>query len=175
MRKPQSVGVANYERVCVRNIYAVCELTDGLIKDAVARELSRNGQVFILFNRVGGIENFAKRVSALVPEAKVDYAHGRMSAEQLEDKIGRFYSKEYNVLVSTIVSHFFYVSVLFIAEYISRSSYLQIAQNDLDKLIRGVEENYGAMPTGCRYLFELSLIRNLALVNLLTKTFDAFE
>ncbi len=81
----------------------VCELSDALIKDAVSRELARNGQVFILFNRVKGIENFAQRVSVLVPEAKVDYAHGRMNGEQIEDKIGRFYSKEYDVLVSTTI------------------------------------------------------------------------
>ncbi|MDE6276075.1 MAG: transcription-repair coupling factor [Clostridia bacterium] len=81
----------------------VCELSDALITDAVNRELARGGQVFILYNRVKGIENFAKRVSVLAPEAKVDYAHGQMSAEQLEDKIGRFYAKEYDVLVSTTI------------------------------------------------------------------------
>ena len=81
----------------------VCELSDALISDAVNRELARNGQVFILFNRVNGIENFAKRVSALVPEARVDYAHGRMSPEMIEDKIGRFYSRDYDVLVSTTI------------------------------------------------------------------------
>lgn len=81
----------------------VCELSDGLIADAVTRELARGGQVFILYNRVNGIENFASKVSSLVPQAKVDYAHGRMSADMLEDKIGRFYSKEYDVLVSTTI------------------------------------------------------------------------
>lgn len=81
----------------------VCELNDALISDAVNRELARDGQVFILFNRVNGIENFAKKVAASVPEARVDYAHGKMSAEQLEDKIGRFYAKDYDVLVSTTI------------------------------------------------------------------------
>lgn len=81
----------------------VCELSDGLIIDAVTRELARGGQVYILYNRVNGIENFAEKVKALVPDAKVDFAHGRMSAETLEDKIGRFYDKEYDVLVSTTI------------------------------------------------------------------------
>ncbi len=81
----------------------VCELGDGLIVDAVTRELGRGGQVYILYNRVNGIESFTQKVKALVPHARVDYAHGRMSAEQLEDKIGRFYSKEYDVLVSTTI------------------------------------------------------------------------
>ena len=81
----------------------VCELSDGLIVDAVTRELARNGQVYILYNRVGGIENFAQRIKDLVPHARVDYAHGRMSAETLEDKISRFYDKEYDVLVSTTI------------------------------------------------------------------------
>lgn len=71
----------------------VCELSDGLITDSVNRELARGGQVFILYNRVQGIESFTRRISALVPEARVDFAHGQMSAQQLEDKIGRFYSK----------------------------------------------------------------------------------
>lgn len=81
----------------------VCELSDGLIVDAVNRELARGGQVFILYNRVGGIEKFAWRVASLVPEAKVDYAHGRMTPEQLEDKISGFYDKKFNVLVSTTI------------------------------------------------------------------------
>lgn len=81
----------------------VCELTDALIVDAVGRELARSGQVFILYNRVNGIESFTQRVKELLPEARIDYAHGQMSAEQLEDKIGRFYSKEYDVLVSTTI------------------------------------------------------------------------
>lgn len=81
----------------------VCELSDGLITDSVNRELARGGQVFILYNRVQGIESFTRRISALVPEARVDFAHGQMSAQQLEDKIGRFYSKEYDVLVSTTI------------------------------------------------------------------------
>ena len=69
----------------------------------MTRELGRGGQVYILYNRVNGIESFTQKVKALVPHARVDYAHGRMSAEQLEDKIGRFYSKEYDVLVSTTI------------------------------------------------------------------------
>lgn len=81
----------------------VCELSDGLIVDAVSRELARDGQVFILYNRVGGIDKFAARVASLVPQAKVDYAHGRMTAEELEDKISGFYDKKYNVLVSTTI------------------------------------------------------------------------
>lgn len=81
----------------------VCELSDGLIVDAVTRELARNGQVFILYNRVSGIDKFASKVASLVPQAKVDYAHGRMSPEELEERISKFYDKEYNVLVSTTI------------------------------------------------------------------------
>lgn len=81
----------------------VCELSDGLIVDAVTRELARDGQVFILYNRVSGIDKFASKVASLVPQAKVDYAHGRMSPEELEERISKFYDKEYNVLVSTTI------------------------------------------------------------------------
>ncbi|MDE6189215.1 MAG: transcription-repair coupling factor, partial [Clostridia bacterium] len=81
----------------------VCELSDGLIVDAITREMERGGQTYVLFNRINGIEKFAQRIKDLVPNAKVDYAHGRMSAEVLEDKIGRFYDKDYDVLVSTTI------------------------------------------------------------------------
>ena len=81
----------------------VCELSDGLIVDAITRELARDGQVFVLYNRVSGIEKFAGKIASLVPQAKVDYAHGRMTPEELEEKISKFYDKEYNVLVSTTI------------------------------------------------------------------------
>ena len=79
------------------------ELTDGLIKDAVERELARNGQVYILFNRVQGIDNFADHVRDVVPSANVIVGHGQMDSRDLEDAIIKFYNKEANVLICTTI------------------------------------------------------------------------
>ena len=82
---------------------SVVELTPALLEDAIKRELGRGGQVFILFNDIQKIERFASDVQALVPEAKVIFAHGKMANIELEDKITKFYSKEANVLVCTTI------------------------------------------------------------------------
>lgn len=81
----------------------VTELTDGLIKDAVEREIARGGQVFILYNRVVGIEKFAEHIKELVPAASVIIGHGQMEAHELEDNIMKFYNREANVLVCTTI------------------------------------------------------------------------
>ncbi|MEG1608669.1 MAG: helicase-related protein, partial [Clostridia bacterium] len=82
---------------------SVTELTSGLLQDAITRELSRGGQVYILYNRVDSIEKIACRAQELVPEAKVVVAHGQMETKQLEDRINAFYNKEANVLVCTTI------------------------------------------------------------------------
>lgn len=81
----------------------VTELSDALVKDAITKELSREGQTFVLFNRVEGIENFASYVKQLVPEARVTFAHGQMPEKTLEQRVLAFYRKEYDVLVSTTI------------------------------------------------------------------------
>ncbi len=62
----------------------VVEKNDMLTKEAIYKELSRNGQIFYLYNNVKGIENEAAHISKLVPEARVCYAHGQMSKTELE-------------------------------------------------------------------------------------------
>lgn len=81
----------------------VTELTNGLLKDAISREISRGGQVYVLFNRVSGIEEFAERVRQLVPEAKLVVGHGQMNSAQLEDSVNKFYNGEANVFVCTTI------------------------------------------------------------------------
>lgn len=81
----------------------VVEQSDGLIRDAIIREIARDGQVFVLFNRVDRIYAFAKTVSDLVPDAKVLVAHGQMEERKLEENIMRFYDGEFNVLVTTTI------------------------------------------------------------------------
>jgi transcription-repair coupling factor (superfamily II helicase) len=81
----------------------VMELDPELIREAIKRELARDGQVYYVYNRVNNIEEITRQVSALVPEAVVEYAHGQMSARQIEDIMYRFINKEIDVLVSTTI------------------------------------------------------------------------
>ncbi len=81
----------------------VVEETETLIRDAVIREISRGGQVFILYNRVETISTFTGRICEIIPEAKVTYAHGRMEKNMLENNVFSFYRGEKNVLVTTTI------------------------------------------------------------------------
>lgn len=74
-----------------------------LLAQAVRNELSRGGQAFYVYNRIEGIEERAQRLHALVPEARIAVAHGRMRPEQLERTMARFVSGEHDILVSTAI------------------------------------------------------------------------
>jgi transcription-repair coupling factor (superfamily II helicase) len=81
----------------------VVEESETLIRDACIRELSRGGQVFILYNRVESISSFAGRIADIIPEGKVCYAHGRMDRDALEGSVFSFYRGETNILVTTTI------------------------------------------------------------------------
>ena len=81
----------------------VVEETETLIRDACIKELSRGGQVFILYNRVETISSFAGRIAEIIPEGKVCYAHGRMDRDTLENSVFSFYRGEKNILVTTTI------------------------------------------------------------------------
>lgn len=89
------------ERLPVQ-VYVV-EETEALIRDAVIRELSREGQAFILYNRVSSIHGFANKIAGIIPEAKITVAHGQMDERALEDSIMEFFSGRSNVLISTTI------------------------------------------------------------------------
>ncbi|SES81526.1 transcription-repair coupling factor [Hymenobacter actinosclerus] len=72
-----------------------------LIRDAVAREIKRGGQVFFVHNRVKDIEELAGMIVRLVPDARVTYIHGQMEGDKLEKRMMKFVDGEYDVLVST--------------------------------------------------------------------------
>lgn len=74
-----------------------------LIKDAIELELKRGGQAFYLFNRVKGIEKTYEDLAKLLPSARVDFAHGQMDEEKLEEKMLKFYRGETQVLVTTTI------------------------------------------------------------------------
>ena len=81
----------------------VLEHDDGIIAEAIRRELRRGGQVFYLHNRVESIERCGARLASLVPEAKIAIAHGKMSENELSDIWQRMLEQEINLLVSTTI------------------------------------------------------------------------
>ena len=81
----------------------VLEYDQEVIKEAITRELERNGQVFYLFNNVERIIQKADEISNLVPEAKVVYAHGQMTGHEIENIMEEFIEGKTNVLVCTTI------------------------------------------------------------------------
>lgn len=81
----------------------VLEYDEEVIKEAITKELERGGQVFYLFNNVEGIERKANEILNLLPEAKVSFAHGKMSGNELEAIMLDFINGETNVLVCTTI------------------------------------------------------------------------
>ena len=74
-----------------------------IIKDAVYKELSRNGQVFILYNNVSGMQQKQNELQKLIPEARIVYIHGQMEKDVIEDVMIRFINKEYDILLCTTI------------------------------------------------------------------------
>lgn len=74
-----------------------------IIKDAIYKELSRNGQIFILYNRVEDMESKKKELEELVPGVKIVMAHGKMSKYELEDVMNKFINGEYDILLCTTI------------------------------------------------------------------------
>ena len=81
----------------------VLEYDTEVVKEAITKELERNGQVFYLYNNVESIPKKAMEIQELVPEAKVEFAHGKMTGRELEDIMERFVKQEINVLVCTTI------------------------------------------------------------------------
>ncbi len=74
-----------------------------VIKDAIYKELSRNGQAFILYNKVDSIESKVREINELVPDAKINYAHGQMTKTELENIMLDFIAHKFDVLVCTTI------------------------------------------------------------------------
>src|SRR5690606_30680323 len=74
---------------------------EGIIRDAISRELKRGGQVFFVHNRVSDIDSVANTIYKLVPDCRIGVAHGQMEGDRLEKVMVKFIDGEYDVLVST--------------------------------------------------------------------------
>ncbi len=81
----------------------VLEENKAIIKDAIYKELSRNGQVFILYNDIENMEQKVLQIHSLVPEAKILSAHGRMNKTEIENIMNSFINKEADILICTTI------------------------------------------------------------------------
>jgi len=88
-RRPIKTFVARYDEL--------------VIKEAITRELQRGGQAFLVHNRVQSIQEMARKVEKLAPQARIAVAHGQMPAKQLEEIMVRFVNREIDVLVCTTI------------------------------------------------------------------------
>ena len=81
----------------------VSKYDEDLIRNAILKELNRGGQVYFLHNQIYDIDNVAKRLKSIVPEARIVVAHGRMRPHILEDAMNKFIDREADVLLSTTI------------------------------------------------------------------------
>ena len=96
------IATAPSRRLAVKTF--VSPLANGVIREAVLRELKRGGQVFFLHNEVDTIENMREKLAELVPEARIGVAHGQLRERELEQVMRDFLQQRFNVLLcSTII------------------------------------------------------------------------
>ena len=101
MRDLSIIATAPAKRLSVKTF--VRQSDPALIKEAILRELLRGGQVYYLHNEVKTIEQTAKELGELIPEARIGIGHGQMRERELEQVMSDFYHKRFNVLVSTTI------------------------------------------------------------------------
>ena len=81
----------------------VMDESDAIIRDAIYKEMSRGGQVFILYNNVQNIERKVNKIQSLVPDARIEYAHGQLSKNDLENRMIDFIDHKYDILICTTI------------------------------------------------------------------------
>ncbi len=81
----------------------VVRFSEEIIRDAIRYEISRNGQVFFVHNRIENIKEVAGMIQRLVPDAKIGIGHGQMEGKKLEQLMLAFMNNEFDVLVSTTI------------------------------------------------------------------------
>ncbi len=101
LRELSIIATPPSRRLAVKTF--VKERNDVLLKEAMLREIKRGGQIFYLHNEVKSIEKTAEEIEKLLPEARVQSAHGQMPEKQLESIMLDFYHRRFNVLVCTTI------------------------------------------------------------------------
>ncbi len=84
-------------------ITTVSEFNEEMIIEAIRKELQRNGQIFFVHNNIQSISKMARKLQQLVPEVKLEVAHGQMNENDLEQVMYRFFNKEFDLLVCTTI------------------------------------------------------------------------
>ena len=95
------IATAPSKRLAVKTF--VAKFSDGVIREAVLRELKRGGQIFFLHNEVDTIDNMREKLAALLPEARIGLAHGQMRERDLEHVMRDFYQQRFNILLCTTI------------------------------------------------------------------------
>jgi len=95
------IATAPQRRLSIKTF--VAQASDGIIREAVLRELKRGGQVYFLHNEVETIANVAEKLATLLPEARIRVAHGQMNERELEAVMRDFYQQRFNVLLCTTI------------------------------------------------------------------------
>jgi transcription-repair coupling factor (superfamily II helicase) len=95
------IATAPQRRLSIKTF--VAQTSNGIIREAVLRELKRGGQVYFLHNEVDTIANMAEKLNALLPEARIRVAHGQMGERDLEQVMRDFYQQRFNVLLCTTI------------------------------------------------------------------------
>ncbi|MBI3478819.1 MAG: transcription-repair coupling factor, partial [Nitrosomonadales bacterium] len=95
------IATAPQRRLSIKTF--VAQASNGVIREAVLRELKRGGQVYFLHNEVDTIANIAEKLEALLPEARIRVAHGQMNERDLEQVMRDFYQQRFNVLLCTTI------------------------------------------------------------------------
>ncbi|HPG60300.1 MAG TPA: helicase-related protein, partial [Candidatus Wallbacteria bacterium] len=100
-RDISTINTPPAERLPVKTF--VLRYSEDVVREAITRELMRRGQVYYVHNRIDTISSVVSKISALVPGARVRFAHGQMDEKQLEKIMVDFYDREFDVLVSTTI------------------------------------------------------------------------
>ena len=101
IRDISNLTTAPVDRMAVTT--RVCRFDGDLIRQAIVRELNRNGQVFFVHNRVYNIKSMADRIQRIVPEARIGIGHGQMAGHELEEVMVKFVNRELDIFVCTTI------------------------------------------------------------------------
>jgi transcription-repair coupling factor (superfamily II helicase) len=101
LRELSIISTPPARRMAVKTF--VCEWHDGMLREAIQRELHRGGQVYFLHNEVESIQSMARTVEGLAPDARVRIAHGQLPERELEQVMLDFYHRRFHVLVCTTI------------------------------------------------------------------------
>ncbi|TCV90720.1 transcription-repair coupling factor [Sulfurirhabdus autotrophica] len=101
LREFSIIATAPQRRLAIKTF--VSKYSDGVIREAVLRELKRGGQIYFLHNEVETIQNMQDKLVKLLPEARIAIAHGQMRERELEHVMRDFYQQRFNILLCTTI------------------------------------------------------------------------